>query len=292
MGEQGKRRRRDQRDPHPPPVVLTERDKMIIWTVYRCRVLRQDQLQALFFGSRSAAQRRLALLYHHGFLAREFLLVRPGIMNSPTLYLLDKRGEELLRAELGVDDIDWNSSHNRVSSDFLEHALAINDVRVAVTLACRHQAYRLLDWHSETQIKQDYDRVPVKSGRGHTRSVAVVPDSYFALETPPGKTHFFLELDRGTMTTRRFRGKVEAYLAYYHSGGYQRRYGARSLRVLTVTLSERRLSNLKAVTEDAGGAVWFWFAVLDDLTPETVLSQPVWQVAGQTGRQPLIAPAP
>lgn len=290
MDETRKRRRRDRRDPHPPRMVLNDRDKAIIWTVYQCRVLRQDQLQALFFSSRAAAQRRLALLYHHGFLERQFLLVRPGIMNSPTLYLLDRRGEELLRAEYGMEEVSWNTSHNHVSSDFLDHALAINDVRIAITLACQESGYELLDWHSESQIKQDYDRVQVKSAQGRSRSVAVVPDSYFALATRFGNTHFFLELDRGTMTTRRFRDKVEAFLAYYRGGGYEKRYGARSLRVLTVTLSQRRLENLKAVTEEAGGTVWFWFGVLSDLTPETVLTQPVWQVATREGKAALIAP--
>lgn len=290
MDEPRKRRRRDRRDPNPPRLVLTDRDRAIIRAVHEYRALRQDQVQALFFGSRSAAQRRLALLYHHGYLARQFLLVQTGYMSSPSVYLLDRRGEELLRAEEGLDDVHWKSSHNQVSSDFLEHALAINDFRIAVTLASWQSGYALLEWRSETDLKQDYDRVTLPTVRGGSRSVAVVPDSYFALETPHGKTHFFLELDRGTMTTKRFKTKIDAYLAYYRSGGYERRYGARSLRVLTVTLGERRLESLKAVTEEAGGTVWFWFAALPDLTPEAVLTAPVWQVAGRAGCDVLISP--
>lgn len=288
MDHKRKRRRRDRREPHPPRLVLTERDRAIIRAVHEYRVLRQDQVQALFFGSRSAAQRRLALLYHHGYLERQFLLVQTGFMSSPSVYLLDRRGEELLRAEVGLDDVHWKSSHNQVSSDFLEHALAINDFRIAVTLASRRSEYELLEWRSESDLKQDYDRVTLPTTRGGSRSVAVVPDSYFALATPHGKTHFFLELDRGTMTTKRFKTKIDAYLAYYRSGGYERRYGARSLRVLTVTLGERRLESLKVVTEEAGGTVWFWFAVLPELTPDTVLEGRVWQMAGKPGREPLI----
>jgi hypothetical protein len=46
-------------------MVLTERDKDILEMLYRCRVLRQDQLHTLFFGmSKAASQRRLFLLYH------------------------------------------------------------------------------------------------------------------------------------------------------------------------------------------------------------------------------------
>jgi hypothetical protein len=232
---------------------LTERDRQIIEAVYLHRVLRQDQVQALFFGSKSAAQRRLALLYHHGYLARQFLPVRGGIMNSPILYLLDRRGAELLRAEYGYEEVRWHARDNKVGEDFLEHALAINDFRIAVCLASRHAGYRVLTWLGEAELKADYDRVAIRSASGRKRAVPVIPDSYFALDTPQGRAHFFLELDRGTMTTRRFRTKIEAYLAYYQGGGYQRRFGTRSLRVLTVTLGERRLENLKRVTGEAGG---------------------------------------
>jgi hypothetical protein len=288
--EKRQRRKRDQRDPNPPPMLLTERDKAIIAAVYEYRALRQDQLQALFFGSQTAAQRRLALLYHHGFLERQFLLARGGIMNSPILYLLDRRGEELLRAEYGADEVQWKSGDNKVGGDFLEHTLSINDFRIAVTLACHQLGYAVLEWRSEAQLKQEYDRVTLRTPTGRSRTVAVVPDSFFALQTPYGRTHFFLELDRGTMTTKRFQTKVEAYLVYYRSGGYQKRYGARSLRVLTVTLGERRLESLKAVTEQAGGQAWFWFGVLPELSAERALNAPVWSVAGREGRFSLIGP--
>lgn len=288
MTETRKRRRRDQRDANPPPMQLTDRDKEIIEAVYQYRVLRQDQVQALFFGSQAAAQRRLAHLYHHGFLERQFLLVKGGMMNSQILYLLDRRGEELLRAEGGLDDLQWKRSDNQVGQEFLEHTLAINQFRVNVTLACRQLGYELLLWHSESQLKQDYDRVTVRNPRGRNREVPIVPDSYFALQTPRGRTHFFLELDRGKMTTKRFQSKIEGYLAYYQTGAYQERYGARSLRVLTVALGEKRLENLKSVTEQAGGKTWFWFGVLSQLTPENVLSAPVWSVAGDSSVLPLV----
>src|SRR5690606_39200570 len=129
-----KRRRRDRRDPQPPRMVLTERDVDIVEAVYDCRVLRQDQLTRFFFSSKQAAQRRLALLFHHGYLNREFLPVRTGFMSSPVLYRLGRRGEELLRAARGLEDARWGGSIS-LGGEFLEHTLAINDFRLAVTLA-------------------------------------------------------------------------------------------------------------------------------------------------------------
>jgi hypothetical protein len=273
-----KNRRRDQRNPNPDPMRLTKRDKAIVEAVHRCRLLRQDQLETLFFGTRSAAQRVLVRLYDHGFLDRRFVPVLSG--RSPTFYLLDRRGAELLRAEMGYDELSWHHSSKDLSSDFLEHTLAINDVRIAVTLAARQRDYDLIEWKSESEVKADYDRVTIQTTRGGQRRVPIVPDSYFLLQTPLGRAPFFLELDRGTETLARFQTKIRAYLAYYASGGYEKRYGTTSLRVLTVTTSEARRDNLRASAEKLHGTNRFYFAALPDLQPETVLHGLIWHVAG------------
>ncbi|MCZ7545110.1 MAG: replication-relaxation family protein [Anaerolineae bacterium] len=286
-----RRRRRDQRLKHPPPMQLTGRDKQVIEAVYQYRVLRQDQVQKLFFGSKSTAQSRLARLYDHGFLERQFLLVRGGIMNSPIVYLLDRKGAELLRAECGYEDVRWHGRGKTLSSDFMDHALAINDFRIAVELASRRLGYQVVTWLGETELKADYDRVSLRSATGRQRMVSLIPDSYFVVDTPHGKAHFFLEVDRGTMPLKRFRTKVQAYLAYYRSGGYERRYGTRSLRILVVGLGEGRLASLSTVTESAGGKRRFWFGLLSALDAERVLDQSVWSVAGEERHMALIEPA-
>ena len=243
-----KRRRRDERLTSPLKMQLTDRDKEVIRAIYDYRVLRQEQIQVLFFGTnpgaKARAQKRLVKLFDHKYIARFFLPTRGGLMSSPILYGLDKRGAELLRLEFGYDDLHWYSNMKDLKNDFLEHTLAIADFRIAVTLACQKVGYELLTWEGENELRASRDEVKIRSPKGHSMSVSIVPDSYFAIATPFGKTHFFLELDRGSMTTGRFRRKVEAYIAYYQQG-YQRRYGTKSLRVLTVTLRKQRLLNLK-----------------------------------------------
>jgi hypothetical protein len=279
---------------NPPPMRLTERDKAVIECVYRYRVLMQSQIEQLLFTGRhrSIAQERLSLLYHHGYLERQFLPVRGGMMYSPILYLLDRRGAELLTREYGYDEVAWKREHNEVGIDFLEHSLAINQFRILVTLACHTHHYPILSWHGESDLKADYDFVTLRETGGKSRRVSVIPDSAFIIDTPrqseKTKAYFFLELDRGTMTTKRFKTKIEAYLAYIDGGGYEKRYGTKGLRVLTVTESAARLENLRRVTEDAGGKSRFWFATLPQLRVENVLSQPIWQVAGREGLSTLI----
>ena len=97
-----------------------------------------------------------------------------------------------------------------------------------------------------------------------------------------------MEADRATVSNRRWTQRVSAYSEYVRSGQYTRRYGAHSLRVLTVTTGAKRLANLKRATEGAGGGPMFWFATLGEAMASAVLRQPIWQVAGQEGVRPLL----
>jgi len=281
------RQRRDVRASEPAPMRLTERDKQIIKAVCDFRVLRQDQLQTLFFPSKNTAQRALARLYHHGYLARLFWPVVTG--SPPTLYVLDRKAVDMLKAEFGYNDLRWFPTSRALKGQFLEHTSAINDFRIAISFAAQKRGYTLAKWVNESQNKGDYDWVKIRTASGF-RKVSLIPDSYLILETPLGRGHFFLELDRGTMSTKRFQAKIQAYLAYRESGEYERRYKAKTVRVLTVTLGEKRLAHLKEVTEAAGGKSWFWFGVLSQLDVEHVLSAPVWQKAGQDGFYTLVEP--
>lgn len=293
MASPQQRRKRNQRRGQPRPMTLTPRDTAILAAVYHYRVLRQDQIHALFFGaSKTTSQRRLELLYDHGFLNRRFLTVRASYLLSPTLYVLDARGVAHLRSHLGDDALRWQSSDLHVGQQFLEHTLAINDVRIAVTLACQMTGYTLLTWQSETDLKATFDRVDMRDTAGVRHTVSLIPDSYFVLDTPRGIAHLFLELDRGTMTTKRFQNKILTYLAYYQSGAYERRYHTRSLRILTVTLTARRLDSLRQGTRALVDGPRFWFSTLPAISAETVLSAPIWQIAGRDGYVPLVEPLP
>lgn len=282
------RARRDARMLEPKPLRLTERDLDILQAVYEYEILSTQQLQTLFFPSSQTAYARLSLLYHHGLLERRFLGLYADKMNTPLLYVLDKRGADALQAQRGVE-VTWRKRNRHVTITFLEHALAINQVRVAIAKACQlREGFELIHWRGENELKADYERVTIETEMGRKVSISLIPDSYFVLQTPNGVAHFFLEVDRGTETVKRFKTKIEAYQVYYASGAYQRRYETRSLRILTVTISTKRAENLKQMTEAAGGKQRFWFTTLDQLSPQTVLESPVWQVGTQIAFQPLV----
>jgi hypothetical protein len=274
---------------------LQERDIDITETVHRHRIMRHTQLQALFFDSPTPAKKRLALLYDHHYLERLIFPVFVG--SSPTLYLLGEAGAKELRKKPEYSDLRWYPSSFMLKREKAEHTLAVNDTFLAVVLACRKLGYECDLWMTERELKADYDRVTISTSNGKSESVAVIPDSYFTIVAHKDRYPFFLELDRGTMTLARFKDKIRAYVAYRQSGGYAKRYGTKSLRVLTVVSTEatdggeRRMQELVKATEATTSVEWFWFTTLKRLTVETIFHEPIWYQVGNDEPVPLIPKA-
>ena len=103
---------------------------------------------------------------------------------------------------------------------------------------------------------------------------------------PPFIVAVARELLNSAAPTRR--PKIMAYLAYYDSGKYKARYGATGLRILTVTTSEARREDLKAITEAAGIRSRFWFTTQAEISATSVLSKQIWRVATSAARHVLI----
>lgn len=279
---QKRRRKPNERLREPRSMRETERDREIVRLVYDYRILSQQQIAQLVGKSRSTVQQSLVRLYDHQYLDRVFLPVST-LGSSPTLYILDKRGIEMLQ-RYGVASFTGVPSKD-ISPFFKEHTLAINQFRIAITLASKRLGWEIAEWRTENELKADYDRVNVRTGIvGKAQHIPIVPDSYFVVRIPGrGISHFCLELDRGTMTLERFKMKMIGYVAYHKSGGYEKRFNAQSLRVLTVvdTPTPKRMVNLVALTGQVEGiGRRFWFAHLPNVTPTTALLEPIWLVAG------------
>lgn len=285
---------------------LTERDRAVVDALDRYRALTAAQIAALFFGRKETAQGgsvssrcqyRLKLLFQHGYVWRDAPPAKPSEGRRPLVYCLDRRGVAWLTQTNPerVQKTRWRGRHNLVSWPFLAHLLATNEVRVAVELAARQQGIGLDAWQDERRLRSTLVGQP-----GFAPKAALIPDGYFRLVDRGFRYHQFLEVDRATETVgyaedrsrhKTFARKIQAYLAYYGSGQYAKHYGTRALRVLTVTTSPTRLRHLKAVTARVGGGSQFWFATLQQISQASVLTQPIWEVAGTEGRYPLLWPA-
>jgi hypothetical protein len=162
----------------------------------------------------------------------------------------------------------------------------------------RRHGFELVRWIDDRSLhrKEMKDYVTLATTSDTQQSVAVVPDGYVAIRAHGRIYHRFLEADLGTVTghstkdgRRDWARKCRAYLEYYRSGAFLKRYGARGLRVLTVTTSEQRLSTLRTVTVNAGGRQLFLFTTFARLAHADVLTDPIWQPAHDDELQPLIA---
>jgi hypothetical protein len=287
---------RFKRVPLVGPLHLTERDHNIIRQVHRHRFLRSGQITALVAGSPQQILRRLKLLYHHGYLERprsQLDYYHHG-GSRQFVYGLGNKGGALLKQELGntFGSVSWGEKNRPVGRFFLEHALLVTDVMVAIELACRKAGIRLVHDH-ELKLPAKRPSFRWRVTLNSRLKLGIIPDRVFALEYPdPAGTleraYFLLEADRGTMPVKRrtlaqtsFQRKLLTYAATWSQSIHRTRFGFHRFRVLTVTSSAARVKSLiEACSELDRGHGLFLFAdrsILD--RPEDLFSR-VWQ----TGR--------
>ena len=121
-----------------------------------------------------------------------------------------------------------------------EHALRINDFRVALSLATRNAGYpQLRFWGQGAEYR--FSAV-IKAGNG-TKEIRLIPDAFFILEMGGRDFAYFLEIDRGTTDLGRIKTKMLAYHDLWQSKAACTKLGVRSFRVLLVTTTEKRLRN-------------------------------------------------
>ncbi len=287
---------------------MRARDREVLLALYTSRALTTTQIDALLFNGPwpsvttqkkpTRCQKRLQGLFHHGFVARSEQLQTLTDGRKPLVNMLSCEGWESAAQLLYADaPYEWSDDKMLVSSPFLVHLLATNDVLVSITVAAKKRGWLVKKWLGEHILRgpQLKEVVIIRGPKGGMDKAAVVPDGYFRLVTHADAYNFFVEMDRGTETAeagqwgrRDWERKILAYLAYYENGKYEQRYKTKDLRVLVVTTGERRLAHLKAVTEAAGGFGWFWFTTIRQVMEGDVLTGPMWQIAGEDGAFPLV----
>jgi hypothetical protein len=113
-----------------------------------------------------------------------------------------------------------------------------------------------------------------------------------------GRSSFFVEADRGTMTLERFTRKLKAYAAYFRQKKHEEKFGITLFRVLTVTSSAERQRNLLSSAEAAEDLRrlkrMFLFTTEEKLSlarPETIFEK-IWTVPASVEPHALFGEAP
>jgi hypothetical protein len=267
---------------------LTERDQHILEAIHAYDgILSFSQIQRLFFTCKSQTELRLKLLYQHRYLNRPTLDQRRRL---PTMiYWLDKRGAELVASlnSLPLHEFTWRKEPRWFQ---VEHDLAVNDFRLNLEEACQDDSedVTLETWIPETEFWAFPDKITYKyNGSQMKRNIR--PDGFFILSTSDHRYRYLLEIDRSTEDNPRFlREKILPGLAYLHSKEYEERFSHRSGRWLVVTTGERRLHNMLSQARKAEAKGLFYFTTFDRLTPESMLSSPIWQRSDRDEPVPLL----
>jgi predicted transcriptional regulator len=261
-------------------LVLTDRDQEIIRTVYRFRFLTSNQLTRMFFSSKSKADRRLRELFDHGYLDR---IDRPTMSGKAELiYALWKKGAELLCAEQGIPraNLNWKPSRNNIRPERLQHELDIVSFHLAMDRSVNATpGVSWLFWQNRQEIIGQKSWELSNVGQSKNGKLKLIPDSFFGLQTPKGKTIFFLEVDQGTEAPRVFREKLLAYQLAFERGLVQKVTALKAFRVLMVTPDERRLQALLKLAAVTRHPLLFWFADNGTLNRTDVLTGACWLTA-------------
>ena len=273
------------------PITLTDRDRLILRLVHRHRFLRSSHLIALLGGSEQMLLRRLQLLFHHGYLERPRAQLqyyeRTG--SRPLVYGLGSKAGKLLKAELGSSfrPYRWSEKNQAIGRIYLEHALLVSDLLVALELACRKSSHVRLHLDEALQLRGNAQWKATIAGGIR---LCLIPDQVFALERvredqTVEQAHFFLEADQGTMpvirkglTQTSFLRKLLAYEATWSQGIHEKRFGFSRFRVLVVTKSPKRVDSIVAACAQLPrGHGLFLFADQSVLQQPDMLFAPVWQ---------------
>jgi DNA-binding Lrp family transcriptional regulator len=268
------------------PLDLTERDREILAQVNRHKFLRSDHISALCNGSSQQISRRLQRLFHHGFLDRPKCQIDYYQTGSRRIaYGIGKKGLDLLRREYpNLFPVPITKNYKFIGRLFLEHALFVSDIVVAVELACRQRGdVRFLLGADSGEFVPSQWNVTVDRGL----KCQLIPDCVFGLEYAREQRWYFLEADRGTMpVTRRslqrssIRRKFECYAATWAQKIHQE-FGIRRFRVLTVTTKPERVENMIRTCRNnvKAGQGLFLFTTLESLKEQADFWAPFWKTA-------------
>lgn len=217
------------------PVVITERDKRIIAKIADYRALTTEQVSHLCFPSLSRARKRLFQLWRNGYLKRLSKPVRMGNGSSMFIYRPTCRGLSLIAS--GLSESNGLGKIARSTVSFSDHALAVNEIRMRMELACRHSCdLSLATWREGNGLLMKI--------HGLFKPVSVIPDAYFTLKSADKLFHYFLELDRGTADLNRLAQKCRAYLAVLNEKTAHHKFDLKTFRVLFVTTGQSRTDGI------------------------------------------------
>jgi hypothetical protein len=205
------------------------RDLRILQSLAWAGFLSTGQIERLHFPSRRTAQRRLRALLDHG-------LVRACLqgmsLHLQNVYALTATGSEFLAAR----GVQGTKPRRVVRFQKLEHALAVRDLFVAVSMAANVNAIELEDFRFEDDLAKE----PV------FQSAGIIPDGLAFVRRGDDRRVIGCEIDLGSETGRMLKAKCALWVQLLRSAVFDK------MDLLFVVVGAGRASTISDIMADAG----------------------------------------
>jgi hypothetical protein len=257
-----------------PAFIVTARDVAILRDLFDSRILTAQQIADIHFnGSRNASKQRLWTLKRAGLIAGRF-----GTPSGlPIPLRLTRDGFDILRKGGHLNDyprLTWPTLSKRlkVSPLTLAHEVDVGWVKASFYRAARErgdtQINLAITWPRLLRFRV---RPPHLS-----ETVSVSPDGFIRFIQDDGaikrEQDVFIEVDRSTETISRIVERMQAYVAYYSTGGFAKRQSVANVepkefpfRVLWTFKTKARMESfLRACREHQRPILKMAWAVLFD----------------------------
>jgi len=274
-------------------VHLGERDAELLTALFLHGAMSRAQIQALYFSgvSLTRCNGRLRQLFDGGYVTRHTLPLAPT--GAQAIYSLGRAAAATVAACLSAQGLEADAADIRaqcregLAPMFLEHTLAIVDFHLALRHAVsrpdgaesepetrkleleRRPKPEIERWLPERLCRHEYEVRP--PGGGSWQKEAFKPDGFVRLSMPskegepPAYFHYFVEIDRGHVSSAKFLGKLRGHSRYLDTGLFQETFGGASFQTLVITTSPARLQNLAELVAREGSTL-FWLTTFDAVT--------------------------
>jgi Replication-relaxation len=233
---------------------LPVRDRAVLESVSRFRLLRADQLQRLFFAEINSPTGRARICRRSLKALSDLRLLRRldrrvgGSVNggsSGYVYALAPAGRRLLAYWAG-EGLPSSRGIYQPQPGHVEHTLAIAELYVRLRRAEQRGCCELLVFDPEPDCWRSYSTAT-------GQSVLLKPDALIRLGIDAYELSWFCEIDRATHGRGALQRKLRAYLSYYQTGREQTATGVFP-RVAWITPDDRRERILDDLIDQLGHA--------------------------------------
>ncbi|MEM9941575.1 MAG: replication-relaxation family protein [Planctomycetota bacterium] len=272
------------------PVVITEKNLLVLQTLAKYYVLSRSMIQEMCFphvkSSRSVCE-RLRKLKRYGYISQATMEVVLAGQNATPVYFPNKKTAQTLADAFGNSDYE-NVFCRPPSGRLLFHWLEISRTHWQVNQASKVESLSLHDWFNEWEPINKSEpkaskRFSLVTDFGKS---SCAPDAGFLIENRSGaKKVFYVEVDRGTDSIRRIVSKKpNGYAKMYERDIHAQHFRDKTVAdfsVLFITTTEYRRDALTQKANSFKRNELWKFACRKDLSPDTFFSESVWHSANE-----------